>query len=41
MIYVLMGLKTSLLQGMLSALEALFLFDPLVDRLQRIERNYR
>ena len=39
MIYVLLGLKTSFLQGALSALEALFLFDPLVDRLTRIERK--
>ena len=39
MIYILMGLKTSFLQGSLSALEALFLFDPLVDRLMKLERK--
>ena len=39
MIYILLGLKTSFLQGALSALEALFLFDPLVDRLTKLERK--
>lgn len=39
LIYIAMGLKTSLVQGLLSALEALFLLDPLIDRLEKLERK--
>lgn len=40
MIYLLMGLKTSLIQGFLSACEAAFLFDPLVRQLNKIKGGY-
>lgn len=39
LIYIVLGLKTSVIQGLLSALEALFLLDPLLDRLEKIERK--
>ena len=39
LIYIVLGLKTSVIQGLVSALEALFLLDPLLDRLEKIERK--
>ncbi|WP_302953038.1 cytochrome B, partial [Holdemania filiformis] len=36
LIYIVLGLKTSVIQGLVSALEALFLLDPLLDRLEKI-----
>lgn len=41
MIYMLMGLKTSLIQGFLSACEAAFLFDPLYRQLIKIRGGIR
>lgn len=41
MIYMLMGLKTSLIQGFLSACEAAFLFDPLYRQLMKIRGGIR
>ena len=40
MIYMLMGLKTSLIQGFLSACEAAFLFDPLYRQLIKIRGGF-
>ena len=39
LIYIVLGLKTSVIQGLVSALEALFLLDPLLDRLEKMERK--
>lgn len=39
--YILLGLKTSLIQGALTAIEGLFLFDPLYNSLILIERKIK